>query len=116
MAAARNGGEAREFLDQPGRYPAIAMKALMTRFAGPVIGLALLVTAWWTLHQALTEYRAGLQNRSLALLWNRFGALVFGVVKHFTISGSCISTRINSIRSGKPATWRRQAAWCCHGC
>lgn len=33
------------------------MRAPFTRFAGPVIGLALFVAALWVLHRALTEYR-----------------------------------------------------------
>ncbi len=33
------------------------MRALLARFAGPLIGLALFVAALWVLHQALTEYR-----------------------------------------------------------
>ena len=33
------------------------MRALLARFARPLIGLALFVAALWVLHQALTEYR-----------------------------------------------------------
>ncbi len=33
------------------------MRALLARFAGPVMGLALFAAALWVLHQALDEYR-----------------------------------------------------------
>jgi phosphatidylglycerol lysyltransferase len=58
--------------------------------------------AWFSLGMAPL---AGLQNRSFAPLWNRFGALVFGGGEKFYNFRACIDTRTNSILSGKLATW-----------
>ncbi|MCK7580476.1 MAG: dihydroneopterin triphosphate diphosphatase [Chromatiales bacterium] len=39
MAAAIDSGDPSRVLDQPGRHPAITVRALPARFAGPLIGL-----------------------------------------------------------------------------
>lgn len=52
----RGGGGQSRLLDQPGRHPESAMKALLARYAAPCVGLTVFVAALWVLHHALATH------------------------------------------------------------